>query len=125
METSEVFIGPWERGRPARIMKTLDKNRHMKSLTEIKRIIRMHKPMLIEKHKISEIGIFGSYVRGEGNQNSDIDILVNFEEYPGLIEFVGMEDELSQYLGTKVDLMTKSGLKPAAGQHILKEVVYL
>ncbi len=97
----------------------------MKSIGEIKKVIQTHKPMLIEKHKIREIGIFGSYVRGEQTRNSDIDILVSFEEFPGLIEFIGIEDELSGYLGTRVDLVTKSGLKPVVGQHVLKEVVYL
>ncbi|QTA80467.1 Nucleotidyltransferase domain-containing protein [Desulfonema limicola] len=97
----------------------------MKNLEEIKNIIQHKKPVLIKKHKIKDIGIFGSYVRGEQRLNSDIDILISFEEFPGLIEFVGIENELSEYLGTKVDLVTKTGLKQGIGKHILKEVVYL
>jgi uncharacterized protein len=97
----------------------------MQNIEEIKNIIRIQKPVLSQKHKIKEIGIFGSYVRGEQTDNSDIDIMVAFEEFPGLIEFVGIEDELSEYLGTKVDLVTKSGLKPETGKLILKELVYL
>jgi len=92
---------------------------------EIKKIIRKLKPMLIEKHKIKEIGIFGSYIRGEQTDNSDIDILINFEEFPGLIGFIGIEDELSQHIGMKVDLVTKTGLKPETGRHILRDAVYL
>jgi predicted nucleotidyltransferase len=53
------------------------------------------------------------------------DVLVDFEEYPSLLEFVGIEDELSDHLGIKVDLVMKSGLKPRIGQRILREVVYL
>ncbi|MBF0201456.1 MAG: nucleotidyltransferase family protein [Desulfamplus sp.] len=97
----------------------------MKNLEEIKNIIRHQKPVLIKKHKIKDIGIFGSYVRGEQRLNSDVDILISFEEFPGLIKFVGIENELSEYLGIKVDLVTKTGLKHGIGKHILKEVVYL
>ena len=47
------------------------------------------------------------------------------EEYPSLLEFVQLEDELSERLGVKVDLVMKSGLKPRIGQRILQEVIYL
>ena len=97
----------------------------MKNIEEIKKIIRIHKSMLIKKHKIKEIGIFGSYVRGEQTDSSDIDILISFDEFPGLIEFAGIENELSEYLETKVDLVTKSGLKPEIGRHILREAIWL
>jgi predicted nucleotidyltransferase len=97
----------------------------MKNIEEIKNIIQKEKAMLIEKHKIKEIGIFGSYVRGEQNHNSDIDILVSFEEFPGLIEFIDIENKLSEELGIKVDLVTKSGLKPEIGRHILREALWL
>jgi len=97
----------------------------MKNIEEIKKIIRKEKTTLIEKHKIKEIGIFGSYVRGEQNDNSDIDILISFEEFPGLVEFIDIENRLSEQLGIKVDLVTKSGLKPESGRHILREAVWL
>ena len=48
----------------------------MKNLTDIEEILRKHKPLLREKYKVKEIGIFGSYVRGEQSETSDIDILV-------------------------------------------------
>ncbi|MEZ4527635.1 MAG: nucleotidyltransferase family protein [Desulfobacterales bacterium] len=97
----------------------------MKTLEEIRQIIRIHKPILTEKHSVKEIGIFGSYVRGSQRDDSDVDILIDFEEYPTLFEFVGIEDELSRHLGLKVDLVMKSGLKPKTGRHILKEVSYV
>ena len=66
-------------------------------------------------------------MRGEQKKGSDIDILVEF--YPdskmGLITFVELEEHLSDLLGIKVDLVTKSALKPRIGKHILKEVVYI
>ncbi len=97
----------------------------MKTLEEIKKGLRKQKPTLTTKYKVKEIGVFGSYVRGTQQPQSDVDILIDFDEYPSLLEFVGLEDELSEHLGIKVDLVMKSGLKPRIGRHILQEVVYL
>ena len=97
----------------------------MKTLAEIKAGLQAQKPGLVTRYKVKEIGIFGSYVRGQQQPKSDLDILVDFDEYPSLLEFVGLEQELSESLGIKVDLVMKSGLKPRLGRRILEEVVYL
>ncbi|MFH1452682.1 MAG: nucleotidyltransferase family protein [Armatimonadota bacterium] len=99
----------------------------MKTLDEIKRILNNHKEKLKKKYGIKEIGIFGSYLRGENNIKSDLDILVEFEKNAliGLLKFVNMENYLSELLGVKVDLVEKSSLKPRIGRHILNEVVPL
>lgn len=97
----------------------------MKTLEELKDGIYQQKQILAQKYKIKEIGIFGSYVRGEQKPQSDVDILVDFDESPSLLELVFLEDELSQALDAKVDLVMKSGLKPRLGQRILRKVVYL
>lgn len=97
----------------------------MQTLEEIKKRLRNQKSTLMARYKVTQIGIFGSYVRGTQQPQSDVDILVDFDEYPSLLEFVGLEDELSQQLGIKVDLVMKSGLKPRIGRRILQEVVYL
>ena len=80
---------------------------------------------LREKFKVKEIGIFGSYVRGEAKETSDVDILVEFDETPSLFEFIELETYLSELLGVKVDLVMKRALKPHIKQHILREVVYV
>ncbi len=78
-------------------------------------------PVLIQKHQqnlqqiakangISYMALYGSYSRGDQKQGSDIDLLVSFETPPGLIEFIGLEQQLSNTLGVKVDLVTKQGL---------------
>jgi len=94
---------------------------------KIKRILKEHDSELREKYGIKEIGVFGSYMRGEQKKGSDIDILVEF--YPDaemdLITFVELEEHLSDLLGVEVDLVMKSALKPRIGKHILKEVVYI
>ncbi len=86
-------------------------------------ILRHHLPEISRKYNVSYLGIFGSYVRGEQKPESDLDILVEFEETPGFFEYIQLEDYLSEILGVKVDLVMKSALKPALGKHILEEVV--
>ncbi len=97
----------------------------MKTIKEIKIIIQEHKKELEEKFGLREIGIFGSYVRGDQLQDSDIDILVEIERPMGFIKFIKLENHLSQILGTKVDLVTKKALKPYIGRRILQEVQYV
>jgi predicted nucleotidyltransferase len=99
----------------------------MNRLEEIKRKLVKIKPILQEKYKVKEIGIFGSYVKGKQRKSSDIDILIDFEEDAqiGLLTFVALENFLSGLLGVKVDLVMKNSLKPNIGKTILKEVIYL
>ncbi len=89
-------------------------------LSEIK---DLHQFLQKEYH-ISEIGLFGSVVRGEATQQSDLDILVSFTEIPDLFTFIRLERYLTDKLGIKVDLVLKDSLKPHIGEYILSEVVY-
>jgi hypothetical protein len=84
-----------------------------------------HKTELKRKFKVKTIGVFGSYVRGEQKQGSDVDILVEFSEDAeiGFFKFLDLEEFLSRKLGVKVDLVTKNALKPYIGERILQEVV--
>lgn len=92
-------------------------------LKNIKKKLSEYKPILEEQYKISEIGVFGSYVRGEQKKKSDLDILIDFYEPISLLNFIRLENQLSKYIGVKVDLVMKDALKPRIGSHILKEVV--
>ena len=94
-----------------------------KSLDEIKAILKKHEKELKEKYGIKEIGIFGSYLRGEAKEESDLDILVEFEKTIGFFKFLELEEYLSNLIGIKVDLVSKKALKPHIGKYILKEVV--
>ncbi|MHA1370653.1 MAG: nucleotidyltransferase family protein [Promethearchaeota archaeon] len=96
-----------------------------KSLDEIKEIIKKHKKTLKEKYHIKEIGIFGSFVRGEAKEDSDVDILVEFEKPIGFFKFLQLEEYLSDLIGKKVDLVSKKALKPHIGKYILEEVVII
>ena len=99
----------------------------MKSINEIKIILNNSKEDLKRKYGIKEIGIFGSYIRGDQKDDSDLDILIEFQENSkiGLIKFLNLENYLSDLLGIKVDLVMKSVLKPRIGKHIMAEVIYL
>ena len=97
----------------------------MKAINEIKRIIEAHKEELEIKYGVKQIGLFGSFVRYEQKETSDVDILVEFERPIGLLEFVGLQNYLSDMLEVKVDLVMKRALRPRIGESILKEVVYV
>lgn len=84
-----------------------------------------HKKELQERFKVKKIGIFGSYVRGEARETSDVDILVDFYEVPSLLTFIKLEEYLEELLGIKVDLVMESALKPKISQIVHKEVVYI
>ena len=89
------------------------------------KILRQHFPEIKKKYSVSYLGIFGSYVRGEQTSESDLDILVEFDEKPGLFEYIELEDYLSDLLGVKVDLVARTGLKPNIGKRVLNEVISL
>jgi len=94
-------------------------------LESIKKILAEHSKELREKYKIIEIGIFGSYIRGEQKRKSDIDILVEFDEPVSLLGLVSAENFLKDILGIKVDLIPKKDVRPELRERILKEVVYI
>ena len=91
-------------------------------LDEIKKVLRDYKSVLKEKYHVNTLGIFGSYVRSEQAGDSDLDILVDFTAPISLFEFIDLEEDLSQLLRLKVDLVSHSALKPYIGKRILDEV---
>ncbi len=96
-----------------------------KTADEIRKVLEAHKDELNHKHYVKSIGIFGSYLRGDQKETSDVDILVEFDRPIGLIEFVKLKNHLSDLLGVNVDLVMKKALKPRIGERILKEVLYV
>lgn len=97
----------------------------MKKLEEIVEIIGRHKAELSSEYGVSQLGIFGSYIRGQQSENSDVDILVDLEQPIGFVKFMKLESKISFLLGAKVDLVTRKALKPAIGKRILQEVRYV
>lgn len=95
----------------------------MKSLEEIRMILKKHKSIIEKRFKVKEIGIFGSYIRGEQKDISDIDMLVEFYEPIGFFAFLDLEEYLTGLFNTKVDLVSKKALKPRIGKYILQEMI--
>jgi len=75
--------------------------------SEIKDRILSH----LKEYEVLKIGIFGSFARGENRPGSDIDILVQFKDTPSLLTLIRLENELSEIIGIKVDLVTTGALK--------------
>jgi predicted nucleotidyltransferase len=105
-----------------RYLSCVDMNR----LEGIKKKLVEIKPILQEKYKVKEIGIFGSYVRGEETSSSDIDILVDFErEGKSFDNYMELKYFLEDLLGLEVDLIMKGALKDELKDTILKELIYV
>ena len=97
----------------------------MLEISEIKDKIKNELKYLRKEYKVKEIGIFGSYVRGDVEKDSDLDILITVDLSIDLLAFIDLEQYLSEKLGIKVDLVMKDALKPYIGKQILKEVIYV
>ena len=95
------------------------------ALNELQAILRNRRKELEREYAVSAIGIFGSYARGTASEGSDLDILVDFDRPIGFFKFLELEERLSEWLGVKVDLVTKAALRPRIGRRILNEAVML
>jgi len=96
-----------------------------KNLEDIRKILEKNYFVLKEKFKVKNLGIFGSFVRGEQKRKSDLDILVEFYETIDLFTFIELKHFLSDLLDINVDLVIKETLKPRIKNNIEKEVIYL
>lgn len=92
-------------------------------LSALRKRLLQRLPVLTERYKIKSLALFGSYVRHEQDDASDLDVLVEYQEVPDLISYIELESSLSDLLGIKVDLVMKDGLKPRIAQRILAEAV--
>jgi hypothetical protein len=96
----------------------------MKELATIKQIIKELKPELEKKFHVSSIGIFGSVVRNDFSENSDVDIIVDYSQPIG-IEFIDLADLLEEKFHKQVDLVSKKGINPKYFSSIENEIVYV
>jgi len=97
----------------------------MKNLEKIKEKLRNLQERIKREYKAEIIGIFGSYVRGEQKEESDIDVLVKFYKGATLFEFVGLALFLEEVLEIKVDVVPYDAVRPEIRERVFKEVVYL
>ncbi len=97
----------------------------MKTFQEIKEILIENKEKIQGTYKVKKLGIFGSYVRGEQREDSDVDILVTFEEPVSLLKLVNFENYLQDLTGIKVDVIPERSIRPELRKNILNEVSYI
>lgn len=95
-----------------------------KNTNEILTILQNRKSYFFEKYKINQLAIFGSYARGNNNERSDLDILVDFKLSPG-IEYIDLAEELENLLKIKVDVVSKNAIKEKYLKYILKDMIYV
>lgn len=87
-------------------------------------VLRLAKPELEKKYRISRLALFGSYSRNTANENSDVDLMVEFYQPPGIL-FIDLADELEEMLDHKVDLVSRKAIKPSYFQHIQPQLIYV
>ena len=95
----------------------------MKKLKQIQGILASSKAELRKRYKVRELGIFGSYSRGEQKKTSDVDILVKFNPNATLFDFVGLRNYLEEKLKIKVDVVSERGIRPELRSNIIKGVL--
>lgn len=78
---------------------------------------------ILKRYGVKRAGVFGSCVRGEMKEDSDIDILVEIEKDLSLLDFVGLKLEIEEALGRKVDLVEYCTVKPLLRERILNQQV--
>lgn len=94
------------------------------SVSDFQSKLRANLPDLQKKYGVRGLWVFGSRLRGDARPDSDLDVLVEFDDRPlSLLKFIEIENRLSDLLGIKVDLVEKKALKPLIGRRILQEAV--
>lgn len=93
-----------------------------KELLHLKRDDILH---AAAKYGASNIRIFGSVARGEADEQSDLDLLVDMDNKCTLLHLAGLHIELEELLGCKVDVVTEEGLRDRIREHILQEAIEL
>ncbi len=76
---------------------------------------------ILQRYDVAKAAVFGSFVRGEMKEGSDIDLLVEFEGEKSLLDLAGLKIELEDLLGRKVDVLTYNSLHPLLKNKILEE----
>ena len=97
----------------------------MTDLEDVRATLRRELPFLRERFHVEALGLFGSYVRGEQTEASDLDVLVSYSRTPTLFEIARLQHHLEDRLGVRVDVALREGLKRYLAPYILREVEYV
>lgn len=100
------------------------KRQKLLSKEDIIRILRENKSTL-SKYRVKQIGIFGSFAKGQEDKKSDVDVLVEFYGIPDIFLLIDLEDYLKKIIGKKVDLVRKQVIRDELKETIERETVYI
>jgi predicted nucleotidyltransferase len=92
---------------------------------QIIEFLRENKPFIEQQFGVVRIGLFGSYVRGDACEDSDIDIAVEMRDEHIFRNFFGLERYLKDHLKKEIDLGIEGTIKPFARQRVMKEIMYV
>jgi uncharacterized protein len=92
---------------------------------EIIRILQAHEQPLRQQYGVKSLALFGSVVRGQATESSDVDLLIEFDDRPvGLLHLIGTEQHIARLLGvTHVDLVLRRAVIPELKDNILGEAI--
>ena len=96
----------------------------MKNRTEVLHILGLLKDELRDHYHVKRIALFGSYAREEQKEDSDIDVLVEFDSGADLFDFVGLSQYLEERLGRSVDVVPSTALRPEIQSHVTRDLLY-
>jgi predicted nucleotidyltransferase len=96
----------------------------MPSKQEILERLKSARPELDSRYPLASLALFGSVSRGDDHNTSDVDILVEFSDKVGL-KFFEFANDLERLLGTKVDLVSKKGIKKKYFKQIEPDLIYV
>jgi uncharacterized protein len=85
--------------------------------------LRELKPILAARYKVRELSLFGSFVRGEQNLSSDIDLLAEFDSEADLFDWIGLTLYLEEIFQRPVDVVSKDALRAELRESVLHQVV--
>ena len=103
----------------------LDDGAPMITKEEVLQKLKALKPELRDHYRVREIGLFGSLIRGDQGEASDVDLLVDFEETADLFDLVRLADFLERQLQRKVDVVSRRALRPELRERVFKDVAML
>ena len=97
----------------------------MKTKAEVLEILEKDLPYLKKVFHVDKIGLFGSYARQEQTEESDLDLMIEFEKTPDFLELSDLEEHLSDLVGFKVEIVTPGGLKNRVKYNIMKDMEFV
>ncbi|MBE7422132.1 MAG: nucleotidyltransferase family protein [Zoogloeaceae bacterium] len=97
----------------------------MNNRSKILSVLKAHREEIMRRFAVRSLSLFGSAARDEMREDSDVDVLVEFDGPATFDGYMGLKDYLESLLGTTVDLVTRKGLKPRARRHVEQDLIHV